>query len=109
MTAIRRVFCIDGWLNKAFLGLFVLNFVTSYYYALALDCTRNNCGGLSGATFWFAMNLALALAHFSFWVRNESDEFSRFVLFRIFCVLLSLAMHLTIFFLLIPDMRITAA
>ena len=107
MTAIRRVFCIDGWLNKLFVGLFALNGFTSYYYALALDCTSRNCGGASGATFWFALNLALVLAHFSFWVRNESDEFSRYFVFRVVCVSLSLAMHLTIFFLFIPGMRAT--
>lgn len=103
ISAIKRFFRADGLLNKTFLGLFIANGVVSYYNALVLNCSIKNCGGLSGVKFWFAINLALFLAHFCFWVRGESEEFSRFFLFRAFCVTLSFIGHLTIFFVIVPD------
>ena len=103
ISATVSFFRVDGLLNKIFLGLLISNGVVSYYNALALNCSIKNCGGFSGATFWFAINLALFIAHFCFWVRSESEEFSRFFLFRAFCVALSVSVHLTIFFVLVPD------
>lgn len=105
LNTIKSFFRIDGLLDKVFLGLLTLNSVAVYYYGYALDCWQKNCGGLSGVTFWIAANLALFLAHFGFWMRNESDEFSHIPLFRVVCVTLSLVMHLTIFFVLVPDMK----
>ena len=104
ISAIKSFFRFDGTLNRTFLGLFFLNGVVAYYHALALDCSSKNCGGLSGVSFWFAINFFLLLAHFLFWMRNESPEFSKYFLFRAFCVVSSLVTYLMIFFVFIPDM-----
>ena len=102
-SAIKSFFRVEGPLDKAFLGFFLLTGVFAYYHALVQDCSSKNCGGFSGVSFWFAINFFLLLAHFVFWMRNGSKEFSRFFLFRAFCVVLSLVMYLTIIFGLIPD------
>ena len=104
ISAIKSFFRLDGTLNRTFLGFFLLTGVVAYYHALVLDCSSKNCGGLSGVSFWFAINFFLLLSHFVFWMRNESEEFSKFFLFRALCVVLSLVMYVTIFFVLIPDM-----
>ena len=103
LSAIKSFFRFDGMLNRAFLGLLLLNGVVAYFHALVLGCSSKNCGGLSGVSFWFAINFALLLSHSVFWIRNESEEFSKFFLFRAFCVILALVGHLTIFFVIIPD------
>jgi len=106
ISALNNFFRLDGLLNISFFGFFILNGLVSNYYGVVLDCSNKNCGGYSGAKFWLAINFILILVHFVFWVRNHSDEFSRFFLFRAFCVVVSLAGHLTIFFLLVPDMAV---
>lgn len=107
ISAIKSFFRIDSVLDKVFLGLFILSAVAMYYSGIAWDCSYKNCGGLSGGAFWFAVNLMLLTNHFVFWVRNESEELSKFYLFRVFCVLLAFVGYLTALFVLIPDFAIS--
>lgn len=94
ISVIKSYFRADSLLSKIFLGAFVFNGAIAYYYGFAWDCSHRICGGVSGVKFWFAINLWLFLNHFCFWVRDESEEFSRFFPFRAFCVMLFFFGHL---------------
>jgi hypothetical protein len=78
---LKSYFQVGDGLDKFFLGLLVVNVSAFYYYGIAWNCSHENCGGITGSAFWFAANFWPFLLHFVFWMRNESEEFSGFVLF----------------------------
>ena len=93
---LKSFFNPDNTLSKIFLGAFVVNWVLFFYYGIMWECTYRNCGGVTGIQFWVVANLAPLLSHFCFWVRNESEELSRFIIFRTFCVGLSMVGHVVL-------------